>query len=136
MEAEALARSSRRVHVRKRRRRRARGRSPPGPHVVLAQTLGAHDPLQDRSTTHSGVSLSSRWPVVMFFCSRLFPRGEPKDSRRSERSAGPAYLADAGQLGEQHLEDGRRQSLLQHLQQLLRLTAHGDGVGQVVHAFL
>ena len=46
------------------------------------------------------------------------------------------YLTDAGQFGEQHLEDGWRQSLLQHLQQLLRLTAHRDGVGQVVHTFL
>lgn len=46
------------------------------------------------------------------------------------------HLADAGQFGEQHLEDGWRQSLLQHLQQLLRLTTHGDGVGQVVHTFL
>lgn len=44
------------------------------------------------------------------------------------------YLADARQLGQQHLEDGRRQRLLQHLQELLRLPAHGDGVGQVVHA--
>ena len=49
---------------------------------------------------------------------------------------GWCYLADAGQFGEQHLEDGRRQSLLQHLQQLLRLTTHCDGVGQVVHTFL
>lgn len=46
------------------------------------------------------------------------------------------YLTDAGQFGEQHLEDGWRQSLLQHLQQLLRLTTHRDGVGQVVHTFL
>lgn len=45
-------------------------------------------------------------------------------------------LADAGQFGEQHLEDGWRQSLLQHLQQLLGLPTHCDGVGQVVHAFL
>lgn len=44
------------------------------------------------------------------------------------------HLADGGQFGEQHLEDGWWQGLLQHLQQLLRLAAHGDGVGQVIHA--
>lgn len=55
------------------------------------------------------------------------------EAQRKQRTE---YLADGGQFGEQHLEDGWRQSLLQHLQQLLRLTTHGDGVGQVVHAFL
>lgn len=55
--------------------------------------------------------------------------------RRSAADGG-VYLADGGQFGEQHLEDGRRQSLLQHLQQLLRLAAHCDGVGQVVHTLL
>lgn len=44
------------------------------------------------------------------------------------------HLADGGQFGEQHLEDRWRQGLLQHLQQLLWLTAYGDCVGQVVHA--
>lgn len=46
------------------------------------------------------------------------------------------YLADGGQFGEKHLEDRWRQRLLQNLQQLLRLTAHSNGVGQVVHTFL
>lgn len=47
-----------------------------------------------------------------------------------------SYLTNAGQFGEQHLEDRWRQSLLQHLQQLLWLTTHCNGIGQVVHAFL
>lgn len=46
------------------------------------------------------------------------------------------YLADGGQFGEKHLEDWWRESLLQHLEKLLGLAAHGDGVGQVLHAVL
>lgn len=45
-------------------------------------------------------------------------------------------LADGGQFGEEHLEDGWRQGLLQHLEELLRLTTHRYGIGQVVHSFL
>lgn len=61
------------------------------------------------------------------------------NSHRADRGSAAddaVYLADGGQFGEQHLEDRRRQSLLQHLQQLLRLAAHCDGVGQVVHTLL
>lgn len=61
---------------------------------------------------------------------------ESRDRGAGRGLGGGAYLADGGQFGQQHLEDGRRQRLLQHLQQLLRLAAHGDGVGQVVHAAL
>jgi len=43
------------------------------------------------------------------------------------------YLADGGQFGEQHLEHRGGQGLLQHLEQLLGLPTHRDGVGQVVH---
>lgn len=50
--------------------------------------------------------------------------------------AGHPHLADCGQFGEQHLEDWRRQRLLENLEQLLRLTAHCDGIDQVVHTFL
>lgn len=46
------------------------------------------------------------------------------------------YLADDGQFGEQHLEDWRRERLLKNLEELLRLTTHRDGVGQVIHTFL
>lgn len=49
---------------------------------------------------------------------------------------GGAHLADRGQFGEQHLKDGGGQRLLEDLQQLLRLTAHGNGIRQVVDAFL
>lgn len=55
---------------------------------------------------------------------------------RQEETSKLAHLADGGQFGEQHLEDGRRQSLLQHLEQLLRLTTHCYSIGQVVHSFL
>lgn len=52
--------------------------------------------------------------------------------RKTEGGKRPSHLADGRQFVEQHLEDRRRQRLLQHLQQLLGLTAHRDGVGQVV----
>lgn len=55
---------------------------------------------------------------------------------RQEETSNVAHLADGGQFGEQHLEDGRRQSLLQHLEQLLRLTTHCYSIGQVVNSFL
>ena len=51
-------------------------------------------------------------------------------------NGGSPHLADGGQFGEQHLEDWRRQRLLEHLKQLLRLTAHCYRIGQVVHTFL
>lgn len=62
--------------------------------------------------------------------------GSRDGEQQEDVAGGGTYLADGGQFGQQHLEDGRRQRLLQHLQQLLRLAAHGDGVGQVVHASL
>lgn len=46
------------------------------------------------------------------------------------------YLTNCGELSQQHLEHGRRQGLLQHLQELLRLPTHSDCVRQVVHALL
>lgn len=52
-----------------------------------------------------------------------------RDGRHSD-------LADGGQFGEKHLEDWSRQRLLQHLEQLLGLTANCNGIGQVVHSFL
>lgn len=51
-------------------------------------------------------------------------------------SARRSHLVDDGQLGEQHLENGRRERLLENLEELLRLTTHRDGVAQVIHAFL
>lgn len=81
-------------------------------YVVLAQVLGAHDSLQAEGQK---VRRNRR---VLVLDQRL------------------AHLADGGQLDEQHLEDGGRQRLLQHLQQLLRLSTHSDGVGQVVYAVL
>lgn len=47
-----------------------------------------------------------------------------------------SHLADGGQLGEQHLEHWRWERLLKDLEELLRLTTHRDGVGQVIHTFL
>lgn len=44
------------------------------------------------------------------------------------------YLTNCGKLSQKHLEHRRGERLLQHLQQLLRLSAHGDRIGQVVHA--
>lgn len=46
------------------------------------------------------------------------------------------HLADSGEFGEEHLEDWRRKRLLQDLEELLRLTAHGDRVRQMIHTFL
>lgn len=51
------------------------------------------------------------------------------------RDTGNPHLANAGQFGEQHLKDWRRQRLLEHLKQLLRLTTYCNGVGQVVDTF-
>lgn len=49
---------------------------------------------------------------------------------------GGRYLAPGGQLAQHHLQDGGRQRLLEHLEQLLRLLTHSDGVGQVIHTWL
>lgn len=50
--------------------------------------------------------------------------------------AGNPHLADAGQFGEQHLENWRWQRLLEYLKQLLRLTTYCNRIGQVVYTAL
>lgn len=47
-----------------------------------------------------------------------------------------SYLTDGRQFGQQHLEDRWRQGLLQHLQELLRLSTNSNSVRQVVHTLL
>lgn len=60
----------------------------------------------------------------------------PPHGRKNRRNVGNPHLADGGQFGKQHLEDWRRQRLLEYLKELLRLATYCNGIGQVVHTFL
>lgn len=102
------------------RRRDTRGGGVPGDALIL------YRPRSD--------SVRSRYAAGTGSTAQLTVNGHQADHGSAADAA--VYLADGGQFGEQHLEDGRRQGLLQHLQQLLRLAAHCDGVGQVVHTLL